>query len=359
VYQTGSGQWKACITVTTLAGNQKRIVRNAGSQRAALMKLDDLRTEFRNIQDNPDSVTVRELAAKWLQNCEGQKGTLDGYNRSLNLYVFPCLGDRLLSSLKPLEIQEWIQSLRSSETGQRTTQLAFAMLHRICKWAVQIRMLSHNPCDGIKRPSAKRKSIRPFTPEEMKALLQHTSGDRLHALYVLGFTTGMRQGELFGLQWDDVDFERGTISVRRQARDSVGKCTLETTKTEAGVRTIDLTQAALAALSARRVLAESEGHKSPQIFPSRRGKLIRRTIFGARIWTPLLAAAGIEHRGAHHLRHTAATMMLSGGVPPHIVAGVLGHETAQTVLRTYAHFLTQDSTIAAAAMDRAITAALR
>lgn len=355
VYQTGSGQWKASITVTTLDGRQKRIVRNAGSQRAALMKLDDLRTEFRNLQDNPDSVTVRELAARWLTNCEGQQSTLDGYRSILDLHVLPLLGDRLLGSLGPLDVQEWLQALRASETGARTLQLAYTMLNRVCEWGIQIRLLEHNPCHGIKRPAAKRESIRPFSQSEVAAILEKTKSDRLHALFVLAITTGMRQGELFGLQWEDLDESRGLLSIRRQARDYRGRVELKAPKTEAGIRTISLTKIALAALSARRALAEAEGHGSAQIFTSPKGMLIRRTLFGRRIWKPLLIALGIDHRGAHHMRHTAATMMLGAGVPPHIVAGVLGHETAETVMKVYAHYITKDSRVAADAMENVLS----
>jgi integrase len=357
VFQRSDGYWIATITVTTLQGKAKRIVRGAPSQRAALMKLDELRAEFKSLQDNPEAVTVRELSDRWMQNTEGQQSTIDNYRNILDKHLLPVLGDRFIASLGPLDVQEWLQGLRDKETGARTVQLSYAMLNRVCEWAVQIRMLDHNPCKGIKRPSAKRESIRPFTREDVAAILKATKADRLHALFVLAFTTGMRQGELFGLQWKDLDETRGLLKISRQARDYRGKVELKAPKTEAGVRTISLAKTALAALSARRILAEKEGHGSEQIFTSPKGMLIRRTLFGRRIWKPLLEKLNIDHRGAHHMRHTAATTMLGAGVPPHIVAGVLGHETAETVMRVYAHYITKDSSIAAEAMDRAFPAA--
>jgi integrase len=350
VYRTKDGTWKACVTVRNLDGTSKRIVRNAPSQRAALVKLDELRSEFRDLSDNPGTITVRELVERWLISFEGEVSTLDGYQNLLDRHIGPHIGERLLSGLTSLEVQDWVQSLRADQTGARTIQMAYSLLKRSCQWGVTIRLLARNPCEGIKRPAAKREAIRPFSLAEVGQILQESRGHRLHALFVLAITTGMRQGELFGLQWPDVDLDRRTISIVRQAKDYRGIVTLKAPKTAAGIRTISITDIACAALAARRVLAETEGHDSLQVFTSPKGMFLRRTLFGRRTWKPLLSRLKLEHRGAHHLRHTAATMMLGAAVPPHIVAGVLGHETAETVMKVYAHYITKDSRVASDAM---------
>jgi integrase len=352
VYKLSTGQWKVAITIQTLDGSSKRIVRNATSQRHGLLILDELRAENKNLADSPQSVSVSELAEKYLVSFEGEKSTLDGYNILLKHHINPHLGSRLISSLTPLDVQEWVSTLRAIPTGSTTVQKAYTLMRRVSDWGVSIRLLPHNPCSGIKRPSAKRKPIRPFTIEEVKLILEATKGDRLNAMYVLAATTGMRQGELFGLQWQDIDLERLEIRISRQVKDYRGSVIIKEPKTAAGIRTISITETTAAALSARRILAEKEKHDSEQVFSSARGMLIRRTQFGKRTWKPLLEKLGLEHRGAHHLRHTAATQMLVAGVPPHIVAGVLGHETAESVMKTYAHFITKDSRVASAAMDR-------
>lgn len=353
IYQTKSGQWQVSITVRLLDGTSKRVKRNAKSHRHGLMVLDELKSEHKNLSDNPQTVSVRELVEKWLSDFEGEKSTLDHYTLLLNMHIAPHIGDRLLGSLSPLEIQTWVQALRTIETGARTVQMAYTLVKRVCQWGVDIRLLTHNPCNGIRRPAAKRESILPFTKTEVDAILAKTKAHRLHSLFVLAVTTGMRQGELFGLQWSDIDFDRRLVSISRQAKDYRGTVTLKAPKTAAGIRTISITEKACAALSARRILAEKEGNEeSHQVFCSPRGMIIRRTLFGKRTWKPLLESLAIDHRGAHHLRHTAATMMLGAGVPPHIVAGVLGHETAETVMKTYAHFINKDSRVAAEVMDR-------
>ena len=354
VYKTKSKQWKVALTIPALSGTGKRIYRNATSQRHGLLILDELRSENRSFSDNPASITVTELADKWLISFEGEASTLDGYQNLLTKHISPHIGERLLASLTPLEVQEWVQALRAVPTGARTVQMAYALLKRVCAWGVTIRLLTHNPCDGIRRPSARREAIQPFTLEEVQRLLEATKNNRLYALFVLAFTTGMRQGELFGLQWPDVDLERREVQIVRQAKDYRGKVTLKTPKTAAGIRTISITESTAVALSARRAIAAKEKHDSLQVFTSPRGMLIRRSLWGKRTWQPLLVKLKLPHRGAHHLRHTAATQMLAAGVPPHVVAGVLGHETAETVMKIYAHYITKDSRIAADAMSRII-----
>lgn len=353
VYKTDSGQWKAVISLKGADGKSRRISRNAKSLEHGWILLDQLRREHRNLLENPNAVTVRDVIEKWLAGFEGEQSTRDGYTNLLNRHIAPQLGDVSLRKLNTIAVQDWVTNLKTAAVGARTLQMAYALLKRSCAWAVTARLTDHNPCDGVRRPSAKREAIQPFTREEVDRMLEATKKDRLHALYRLAVTTGMRQGEMFGLLWSDVDLDAGILRVRQQAKDYKGIITIQAPKTVAGVRSVSLTPAVVESLRKRKFLAEKEGNGDvPYVFCSAKGTIIRRTNFGKRYWRPLLEKLKLNHRGAHHLRHTAATMMLSAGVPPHIVAGVLGHETAETVMKIYAHFITQDSHIAADAMSR-------
>lgn len=355
IYKTSSGQWIASITVRLLDGTSKRVKRNAKSHRHGLMILDELKAKHKNLADNPDTITVDELGQRLLLNIEGERSTIDHYRLILKQHIGPLLGTRVVSTVTGLEVQEWIQTTKANGIGARTLQVSFTLLNRLFEWGKTLRVMVHNPCDGIRRPSAKRETIQPFSTDEIRKLLTGTKTDRLYSMYLLAITTGMRQGELFGLQWDDIDWKAKTITISRQAKDYRGRVELKAPKTAAGIRTISVAPQAMEALSARRRLSVKEKNlASPQVFCTPKGCIIRRTTWGKRTWKPLLEGLGIPHRGAHHLRHTAATMMLSNGVPPHIVAGVLGHETAETVMSIYAHFISRDSSLAAAAMEKAI-----
>ena len=84
------------------------------------MILDDLRAEFKNFDGNPESVTVTELADRYLVSFEGEQSSLDGYRNLLDKHIGPHIGERLIASLTPLEVQDWVQALRESKTGART-----------------------------------------------------------------------------------------------------------------------------------------------------------------------------------------------------------------------------------------------
>lgn len=356
IYKTSAGIWKAAISVRSLDGKQKRITRNAKSAKHAQLLLDELRLDYQDLHDNPLTVTVYELFRRYLAGIETQTSTAEGYRSVLELHIRPTLGNVRIESLTALQIQDWLQGLRRDGVGGRTMQLALSVLNRALTWAVKARLCRFNACDGVRRPRHARKLIEPFTQQETAAIIEATRGDRLEALYVLAFSTGARIGELFGLQWDDIDFARQTISIKRQAKDHRGQVVLQLPKTEAGIRTIAIAQQAVEALQRRKERAKAEGNRSPQVFCSPMGMLMRRTTFARRVWKPLLEDLQIRHRGFHHMRHTAVTNLLTAGVGPNVVAGVIGHRTPETVLRLYSHFIPKDSKIAAEAMDRLLTA---
>ena len=165
----------------------------------------------------------------------------------------------------------------------------------------------------------------------------------------------MRQGELFGLHWADIDFEAMTARVERQAVESRGCVKIKPPKTKAGRRTLTLSAPVVSALSDRRRLAMAEGHAGSNfVFTNQRGGVVRRSNFGNRHWRKLLERLSLEHRGFHHCRHTAATLMLAGGVPLHVVSRVLGHSKPSITLDLYAHYIEADGGQAADVMARAV-----
>ena len=349
VYQTKAGQWKVALTVRQVAGKSKKITRNAASRRHGELLLAELRDQYRDLTLHPEITTVATLVARWLSDFEADQSTLDHYRLLLTQHITPIIGARMITRFTALDAQAWVASAREAGSGARTVQMATSLLRRSFAWAVASQILPHNPFSAIRKPPAPRGDIYPFAPAEVQAILNHTKETRYYAMYLLAFTTGMRQGELFGLQWQDVSFNDKTITIARQARDYRGHVILKVPKTAAGRRRITVTQHVLDSLSS--VRAEAEPSMEDQVFPSPRGALMRRTTFGRRQWKPLLQSLGIRHRGAHHMRHTAATQMLTAGVPPHVVAGVLGHSSTATLLKTYAHFLPSDSALAANAMS--------
>jgi integrase len=202
-----------------------------------------------------------------------------------------------------------------------------------------------------------------LTEEQANRLLEVIAGDRFEALYVLALTTGMREGELLALQWGDVDFEQGVIQVHQTLRESVqeGKkaYVLAEPKSKTSRRRIALTQIALGALRRHRVrLAEERLALGPAwdssldlVFPNTIGRLEWPWILATRSFKPLLKRAGLPDIRFHDLRHTAATMLLSRGVPVKVVSEMLGHANISITLQVYGHVLPHMQQAAADVMD--------
>ena len=192
----------------------------------------------------------------------------------------------------------------------------------------------------------------------MKSLFEVARGDRLEALYVLAVTMGLRQGELLGLKWDDVDTEAKTLRVRRTLTTAKGGPVLSSPKTKASRRTVSLSEIALSALKGhlRRQLEEIEGAASIverewPFLPLRQGPWTVTT----HLFKPLLRRAGMPQIRFHDLRHTCATLLLGKNVTPKVVSEMLGHATIAITLDTYSHVLPNMQESAAKAMDRPLT----
>ena len=203
--------------------------------------------------------------------------------------------------------------------------------------------------------------MRPLTRVQACTLLEASRGNRLEALYVLAITTGMRQGEILGLRWEDVDLEEGVVRVRRTLTLAKGGPRLTEPKTRGSRRSIRLTASAVEALESLRERQQTEraarnGSWADRdlVFRTRRGTPIRRDNLHAKHWNPLLRRAGLPDIRFHDLRHTCATLLLTKGVHPKIVSEILGHSSVAITLDTYSHVIPGLGEAAALAMEDAL-----
>ncbi|MCX6633996.1 MAG: site-specific integrase, partial [Acidobacteria bacterium] len=203
--------------------------------------------------------------------------------------------------------------------------------------------------------------IQPFTPERARQFLESVRGDRLEALYSVGVAVGLRQGEVLGLGWPDIDMNVGSLTVTHTLQRINGKLQVVETKRDRSRRTITLPQVCLSALWAHRAQQEQERLRA--------GDQWKETgfVFTTTVGTPLdgptvthrfqkaLKKAGLPRLRFHDLRHTCATLLLAQGVHPRVVMGILGHSQIAVTMNTYSHVIPAMQREVAAKMDEILT----
>lgn len=331
VFQRGDGKWMAKIT------KPRRMERVAKSKQHALILLRQLQEENPEGIATVESITVPDYLARWLVGVRKTRApkTAENYRGAVKNHISPFFTGLKIHQLTASHIRRWLDEMTS---GTATQVVAYRIFKIAIREAVSMGMLQRDPCAGVKAPRHRRKEIRPFSVEECRQILEAVKDHRLEAAFHLGLKCGLRQEELFALQWDDVRGDE--IVIRRTVVDVAGRLHHGEPKTAAGNRTIPLDDATVDALVRRKATAMREGHITiPQVFTSEQGKVIRQYNFGGRQWRKILESLDIPHRGFHHCRHTAATLMLSGGTPVTTVAGILGHSTPSVTLNVYAHYI--------------------
>jgi len=202
-------------------------------------------------------------------------------------------------------------------------------------------------CDAVDPPKVVRTEILALNADEARRLLNAASDDSLEALYVLALTTGMRQGELLGLKWQDIDLENGALQVRRIIGQVRGQGFVESEpKSAKGRRHIVLAPSAVAALRRqwdRQFTERLEAGALPGtvnlVFCNGLGRPIEPQNLLYRSFRNVLKRAGLPRIRFHDLRHSAASLLLSMGTHPKVVQELLGHSQISLTVDTYSHVL--------------------
>jgi len=233
------------------------------------------------------------------------------------------------------------------------------VLHHALHDAMRKGILARNVTELVDAPRPAEHDMTPLTQEQAQALLRAAQGDRLEALYVLAITTGMRQGELLGVRWRDVDLETRQLQIRGAMQRTEQGRAIGATKTTNSKRRLDLAPVAVEALRQHRARQAEERlalgvawEDHDLVFPNTSGGPMDVTNLVRRNFLPLLERASLPRIRFHDLRHTAATLMLKANVNPKIVSEVLGHASVSITLDRYSHVLPTMQLDATSAMER-------
>jgi len=239
----------------------------------------------------------------------------------------------------------------------RTSQYSYSVLRRALQFAVDWKYIPANPASSRMRAAKRRQTkelsrIQFLAPDEARNFLQAVKGDRFEALYVLAITTGMRQGELLGLQWPDIDLDCGKLTVfrslhrtkrRRDPADKTPWFELRHPKTAGSRRTLEIPPITVEALRAhalrqrqQRLLADTSWQEQKLIFTTRVGTPVDTTnvLHG---FQKILREAGLPKMRFYDLRHTHASLLIAEGVHPKKIAERLGHASIKLTMDLYGH----------------------
>ena len=197
---------------------------------------------------------------------------------------------------------------------------------------------------NIKPLKMKRSDVNPFSLEDVQRILNTVRAD-YRQYFTVRFFTGMRTGEVHGLKWKYIDFERRLILVR----ESIVLKEEDELKTDGSMRDIQMNQLVFDALQAQ---FKVTGGKSEYVFALRTGKPIDNQNFLNRVWSPLLRHLNLAHRRAYQMRHTAATLWLASGEAPEWIARQLGHTSTEMLFRVYSRYVPNLTRRDGSAMER-------
>lgn len=363
------GKWVCEIVIGWTPEGKKQILRHAADSRreVADWRAKKLTERQTGMLTEPSRQTVGQYLQHWLDTTachEVKPRTLADYRDLVGRYVLPEIGQVELQKLSPMQVQALYHRRLQSGLSPRSVQLIHAVLRRGLQQAVEWQLLARNPADAAKKPRVERKQMQALDPEQVIRFLEAAKQDRLHALLTLAVTTGLRQGELLGLRWSDVDLSQATLTVSQTLSWIENKPFFGTPKTKASRRTVDLPAVAVSSLRQWRREQAEERLKVGScwmhpdlVFTTPIGTPICPSNLRSNSFARVLKRAECPRIRFHDLRHTAATLMLSQGVQARVLQDVLGHSDIRMTLGTYSHVLREQKQEAARKVDTFLAAA--
>ena len=315
-------------------------------------------------------MTVDAWFNYWIENIvkDRAENTVRNYRERYEYNIKPILGRMLLSDVKQMHCYLVINKMKENGYAQSTIYLTAKTMGTLLKSAKTNDLIAKHPMDGIKnqKPQENTSDLKCFTTEEQRMFVEAAKKTRYFAPFVFALETGLRPGEIIGLTWDMVDFEKRTVTVNKslEYRHSKGFWQAGPPKTITSYRTIPLTKKAFEIL-----LREKKNIKSRKTSPllsqemtftdervnitvtfslsdlvfinSRTGEPTKNSTYDTRMYK-ICEKAGIRHISMHGLRHTYATRAIERGMQPQILQKLLGHSSIKVTMDKYVH-VTEDS----------------
>jgi len=319
-----------------------------GLKSTAQKRLNELLVSLeKGIYAPPGRLTVAEHLHNWLQgyvstNCFER--TLEGYQSIIERHLIPALGHIQLRQLQPQAIQSYYS--KACETlSARTVHHYHRVLSQALKYAVRQGYLGRNPAELVDAPSPRKNTMRTLTPGEVEVLFENAQDSYYYPVVYTAVSTGLRQAELLGLRWRDIDLDMLSISVSQVLYKRHGICEFKEPKTTHSRRRVAMTPKL--ALFLKKYKAERESlywqlGQPPTldslVFGSLEGKPLDPSVL-SHDFARIVKRAGLKGVRFHDLRHTFASLMLLRGAKPKVISEALGHASVAFTMDTYSHII--------------------
>jgi len=368
IRKRGKASWAIVIDLPRdqMGKRHQRWCTVRGTKRDAEAKLRELlNSADKGVHIKPQRLKLADYLRDWLNgyvktNCSQR--TLDSYETIINRHLTSNLGHVTLTQLEPSAIQQYYsQTLAAGRVdgkgglSPRTVLHIHRVLYESLNYAVRQGFLIRNVAELVDPPKAKKPLMKTLTPEEVARLLNAARSTVYYPIIYTAVSTGLRQGELLGLMWHDLDLELATLSISRVLYKRKGVCQFKELKSEHSRRRLDLSPALCLFLRQYRSGKEMESlllgrtlTENDLVFANADGTSMDPGTL-THNFTKIARKAGLSGVRFHDLRHTFASLMLLGGVHPKIVSEMLGHSSVAFTLDTYSHVI---PTLQQAAMKR-------
>ncbi|MFJ5302166.1 tyrosine-type recombinase/integrase [Streptomyces sp. NPDC088350] len=371
IYQGNDGKWHGRVTVGVRddgTPDRRHVERKTRPEVTEAVRELEKQRDAKTVRKPGKPWTVKAWLTHWIENVAPlavNDNTMVGYGVAVRKHLIPGLGAHRLDRLKPEHIEVFYAKMQASGRKPATAHQVHRTFRAALNEAVRRGHLGKNPVLLAKAPKVGEYEVEPYSVQEVQRLLKAADLHRNSARWAVALALGLRQGEVLGLKWDDVDLDGGFLMVRRSRHRpqfahgcaepcgrKAGYCPekrrknpeTSTTKSRAGRRAVGLPEQLVDLLRAHRKAQEAEKQEAGKywveggwVFPDKHG----RSPSHRRDWTEwkdLLSEANIRDGRLHDARHTAATVLLILGVPERAVMGLMGWSTTAMAAR-YQHMV--------------------
>lgn len=292
---------------------------------------------------SPATEPLDRYLADWLdRHAENvEPSTITSYRYHVELWISPLLGGIPVIELEPADVQRLIDEMRRKRKSAGYVHLVVRTLSTALQAALDQRRIGDNAARGIELPKIRRKPIAALTDEQADRIVDAVAGTWVELPVRVLLGSGMRRGELLGLDQGDLMLDAGYVRVRRS---------------KTGPRPVPVSDDAVAALRMALDAAPRNGPSEPVFFSPRANRAGHRDRLApdslSHALPRMLERAGLGHLAPHALRHGAATLMLTGGASMRVIAEQLGHRNPALTSRLYAHVVPESQRAAVAHLER-------